>query len=119
MKIDNNLPIYIQLVEQLKIQIISGKLKSGERILSVRELANLFKVNPNTVQKAMQELEELGLIYTERTNGKFVTENVKIINKFRNEYASNLVADFFKGMSNIGYDEKGAIKYLNELKGDK
>ena len=119
MKIDNNLPIYIQLVEQIKIQIISGKLKSGERILSVRELANLFKVNPNTMQKAMQELEELGLIYTERTNGKFVTENIKIINKFRDEYARELANNFFIGMSNIGYDEKDAIKYLNELKGDK
>ena len=116
MKIDNNLPIYIQLVEQLKIQIISGKLKSGERILSVRELASLFKVNPNTVQKAMQELEELGLIYTERTNGKFVTTNEKLINRYKNSYAKELSDKYFMNMERIGFNKKEAINYL---KGDK
>lgn len=116
---DNNLPIYIQLVEQLKVHIFSGVLKPGERLPSVRELANISKVNPNTMQKALQELEELELIYTERTNGKFVTENIKIINKYRDKYALELANTFFCGMKNIGYEEKDAIKYLNELKGGK
>ena len=62
---DNNIPIYIQLVEQLKISIISGKIKIGERLPSVRELAIQTKVNPNTMQKALVELENLKLIYTE------------------------------------------------------
>ena len=73
---NNEQPIYIQLVEQLKIKIISGKLPSGERLPSVRELALMTKVNPNTMQKALAELEETGLIYTERTNGKFVTTDL-------------------------------------------
>ena len=74
---DNNIPIYIQLVEQLKIDIISEKLKSGERLPSVREFALQTKVNPNTVQKAFVELEDLKLIHTERTNGRFVTDDKK------------------------------------------
>ena len=68
---DNNIPIYIQLVEQLKIYIISGKIKPGERLPSVRDLALQTKVNPNTMQKALVELEELNLIYTENTRIPF------------------------------------------------
>ena len=80
---DNNIPIYIQLVEQIKTFIISGNLKPGERLPSVRDLALQTKVNPNTMQKALTELEELKLIYTERTNGKFVTNDQKLIDKYR------------------------------------
>ena len=87
---DNNIPIYIQLVEQLKISIISGKLKSGDRLPSVRDLALQTKVNPNTMQKALVELENLKLIYTERTNGKFVTNDQKIIDKYKKQYADEL-----------------------------
>ena len=72
---NNGRPIYIQLLEQLQVLIVSGNINTGERISSVRDLALEYKVNPNTVQKALQELESLGLIYTERTNGKFVTND--------------------------------------------
>ena len=84
---DNNIPIYVQLVEQMKIYIISGKLTPGERLPSVRDLALQSKVNPNTMQKALTELEELKLVYTERTNGKYVTDDINLINKYKNEYA--------------------------------
>ena len=76
---DNNVPIYIQLVEYIKIYLISGVFKSGEKLPSVREFATTFKVNPNTMQKALAELESLELIYTERTNGKYVTKDEKLI----------------------------------------
>ena len=81
---NNSVPIYLQIVSEIKKQIVSGKLIPGERIPSVRELALTYKVNPNTMQKALIELEENGLIKTERTNGKFVTEDENIINKFMN-----------------------------------
>ena len=68
---DNDRPIYIQLVEQLEIFIISGKISPGERLPSVRDLALKTRVNPNTMQKALTELENLKLIYTERTNYMF------------------------------------------------
>ena len=79
---DNNIPIYIQLLEYMKIYLISGVFKSGEKLPSVRDFATTFKVNPNTMQKALAELESLNLIYTERTNGKYVTKDSKVIDKF-------------------------------------
>ena len=116
---DNNSPIYIQLVEQLKIYIISEKIKSGERLPSVRELALQTKVNPNTMQKALGELEELKLIYTERTNGKFVTEDQKLIDNLKREYALELSNKYFSSMENIGFDKNETIKYLKSLGGEK
>ena len=116
---DNNIPIYIQLVEQLKIHIISGIILPGDRLPSVRELAIQTKVNPNTMQKALVDLEELKLIYTERTNGKYVTNDEKLINKYKEEYALNLSEKYFSNMESIGYNKKDTIKYLKELGGDK
>ena len=71
----NDSPIYLQLFQKLALDIVTGKYKAGEKIPSVRELSSIYKVNPNTVQKALNELEGVDLIYTERTNGKFVTSN--------------------------------------------
>lgn len=112
---DNNIPIYIQLVEQLKIYIVSGKIKSGDRLPSVRELALQTQVNPNTMQKALAELEDLGLIYTERTNGKFVTKNQKLIDKLRLEYASALSKKYLSSMKDIGFNEVDAIEHLKKI----
>ena len=114
---NNNVPIYVQIVEQLKIHIISGKIKPGGRLPSVRELALMLKVNPNTLQKALQELEEIKLIYTERTNGKFVTENQKLINKYKNEYALELSKKYLDNMEQIDFKLNDTIKYLKELGG--
>jgi DNA-binding transcriptional regulator YhcF (GntR family) len=114
---DNNIPIYIQLVEQLKIDIISEKLKSGERLPSVREFALQTKVNPNTVQKAFVELEDLKLIYTERTNGRFVTDDKKIIDRYKKKYADELTNKYILGMKSIGYNNKEIIEYLKSLGG--
>ena len=83
---DNERPIYVQLVEKIRLEIISGRLKSGERLPSVRELALTARVNPNTMQKALVELENEGLVYTQRTNGKFVTEDKKIIEKIKKNW---------------------------------
>ena len=114
---DNDRPIYIQLVEKLRIEIISGKLKSGERMPSVRELALTARVNPNTMQKALAELEEEGLVYTERTNGKFVTKNKKLIEEIRKKLAKEKVNNYLNDMKNIGITYEEAIKYLQELGG--
>lgn len=94
---NNSVPIYLQIVSEIKKQIVSGKLIPGERIPSVRELAN-----PNTMQKALIELEENGLIKTERTNGKFVTEDENIINKIKNDYADNLTQNYLSEMISLG-----------------
>ena len=112
---DNERPIYVQLVEKLRIEIVSGKLKSGERIPSVRELALTARVNPNTMQKALAELESEGLLYTERTNGKFVTDNRDLIEKVKRELAEEKVNNYINDMKNIGITYEQSIQYLQEL----
>lgn len=119
MKFDNNIPIYIQLVEELKKYIISGSILPGERLPSVRDFAIEVKVNPNTMQKALQELESIGLIYTERTNGKYVTTDKKLIDKYKKEYASDLSNKYFTSMESIGFTKEEVIEYLQKLGGIK
>lgn len=114
---DNDKPIYLQMVELIKTEIISGRLKCGEKIPSVRELAVQAKVNPNTVQKALAELERYGLIYTERTNGKFVTENQSIIKAYRDGIINEKVESFLKDMIHIGVNEDEIREYLDSKKG--
>ena len=109
---DNDRPIYIQLVEQLKEYIVSGKFKAGEKLPSVREFAMQIKVNPNTVQKALAEIENQKLIYTERTNGKFVTENEELIENVKKELANQKVQKYFQDMNKLGINKEDAIKYL-------
>ena len=109
---DNDRPIYIQLVEQLKEYIVAGKFKAGEKLPSVREFAMQIKVNPNTVQKALAEIENQKLIYTERTNGKFVTENEELIENVKKKLANKKVQKYFQDMNKLGIDKEDAIKYL-------
>ena len=112
---DNNIPIYIQLLDYLKIYLISGIFKCGDKLPSVREFAVTFKVNPNTMQKALAELEEMKLIYTERTNGKYVTQDEQLIEKLKDEYAMTLAKSYFQGMKRIGLGKADSIKYLEGI----
>ena len=112
---DNNIPIYIQLLEYLKIYLISGVFKPGDKLPSVRDFSATFKVNPNTMQKALGELESMNLIYTERTNGKFVTNDTKLIEKLKDEYAITLAKSYFQGMKRIGLGKADSIRYLEGL----
>ena len=116
---DNERPIYVQLVEKIRFDIISGRLKSGEKIPSVRDFALEARVNPNTMQKALVELENEGLLYTERTNGKYVTDNKKLIEKIKKELAEEKVNNFIEDMKNIGISSDEIINYLKDLGGDK
>jgi len=116
---DNNIPIYIQLVEELTMYIVSGKMELGDRLPSVRDLALQTKVNPNTMQKALAELEEKELIYTESTNGKYVTKDKKIIEKYKKSYADELSKKYFSGMESLGYSKTDILDYLKEYGGNK
>ena len=109
-------PIYMQIVEKIRIEIVSGKLKPGEKLPSVRELALIAKVNPNTMQKALMDLEELGFITTERTNGKFVTTDVKLIENMKKGLAREFVKNYLKDMQDIGFTHQESIDYLLNLK---
>ena len=103
---NSTVPIYVQLVDKIKRDVISGKLKAGERLPSVRLWALEMQVNPNTMQKALAELEDTGLIFTERTNGKFVTEDSALIETLRRKYAETLSAEFLENMRSLGFNSE-------------
>lgn len=114
---DNERPIYIQLVEQLRLAIVSGQYAASSRLPSVRELATIAQVNPNTMQKALQELEEQQLIFTERTNGKFVTEDKKLIAKYKKQLATASAKNYLADTQKIGATFDEAINILQEIGG--
>ena len=114
LEFDSNTPIYIQIIEFLKKQIVSNKLKAGEKLLSVREMANLFNVNPNTIQRVFQELEREGLTYTERGMGTYVTDNLAMIEKLREQYSFKIVDNFLSTMKEMGYSSDEIIDCLKK-----
>ena len=112
--LDSDRPIYLQLMERIQHDIISGTYRPGDKLPSVRELAMDASVNPNTMQKALTELENMKLIYTERTNGKFVTNDTKLINEFKQKYADDLTFNYVKNMKNLGYKIDEIIEIIKE-----
>jgi len=112
---DNDTPIYLQIIEHIKMQIISGKYNMGNKLPSVRDFSADLEVNPNTVQKALGELEAIGLIYTERTNGKFVTKDKKKIEKLKQQAIQDRINKFFDSMQRIGLTKQEIIAVLQNM----
>ncbi|MEA5151262.1 MAG: GntR family transcriptional regulator [Oscillospiraceae bacterium] len=112
----NDLPIYSQLVEQIKLGIVSGIFAPGERLASVRDMAMEAGVNPNTMQRALQELERDGLVYSQRTSGRFVTEDETVIDNAKKTLATEQVKTFLSAMEKLGYDRAAIIAMLEEEK---
>lgn len=110
--LDSDRPIYAQLVERIQMQIVSGFYPPGSKLPSVRELAAVAAVNPNTMQKAFAELERSGLIITQRTNGRSVTEDTEMIQEIRQELAKEQLEAFFSKMKELGYSEKEMIDLI-------
>ena len=111
---DNERPIYLQLADALRKQIVARQFLPGERLPSVRDLALQAKVNPNTMQKALSELEGAGLIYTERTNGKFVTNDGQVIEEARHALASEQARRYLREIKGIGLSPADAVAYLTK-----
>ena len=112
---DSNRPIYLQLMEQLKINIIIGVYPPGSKIPSVRDLAMETGVNPNTMQRALTELERENLLYSQRTNGRFVTEDEKMIKALQQDLAQQQVKEFISNMKTIGLKRQEIIDLLANL----
>ena len=106
MEFQSNIPIYIQLMDIIKMQIVSGKLKPGDKLSSVRDLAMEYGVNPNTMQKALGELEWEKLVYTVRTTGRYVTEDEELIHGLRKELAEMRISEFFSELKKLGYSKE-------------
>lgn len=112
--LDSDRPIYAQLVERIQMQIVSGYYPPGGKLPSVRELAATAAVNPNTMQKAFAELERNGLLVTQRTNGRTVTEDAKLIKDIRQNLAKEHVDLFFSKMKELGYTEREVLELIEK-----
>lgn len=105
----NDAPIYAQLIEQVKVGIVSGAFPPGERLPSVRDLAVEAGVNPNTMQRALTELERDGLVYSQRTAGRFVTEDRDMIKTAKENLAREEVVNFIAAMGRLGYEQEDIV----------
>lgn len=103
---DNSIPIYLQIIQEMKRRIIRKELTPGERLASVRDLAKEAGVNPNTMQKALSELEVEGLLETERTTGRFVTSDQKLIASLREAYLKERLQPFLSELQSLGLSEE-------------
>ena len=108
-------PIYTQLMEQIQLRIISGVYKTGEKLPSVRDMASDASVNPNTMQKALTELERTGLVFSQRTSGRFITEDSNMIKDIRNGLAKDQIEKFLYSMEKIGYTKQETIELVENL----
>ena len=117
-KFSSDRPIFLQIAEIIKADIVSGKIEVGQKLKSVREFSAEFGANPNTVQKALAELENDGLIFTDRTNGKFVAEDRLTILKGKQNIINQKISDFFKEMQTLGLSKTDIVQMV-EIEGAK
>ena len=117
--LDSDRPIFIQIIEKIQMDIISGVYKPGDKLPSVRELAAEASVNPNTMQKALSELERTGLVYSQRTCGRFITEDTKMIDDIKSEMAREIISQFLENMQKLGFQKDEAVSLMKQtIEGD-
>ncbi|SHE49972.1 MULTISPECIES: GntR family transcriptional regulator [Thermoanaerobacteraceae] len=111
---DERTPIYIQIMDIIKRDIVTKKLKGGDKLPSVREMAESLKVNPNTVQRAYQELERENVTYTQRGMGTFITENTEKLASLKKEMAKEIIESFVTGMRSLGFNSNEILEIIKE-----
>ncbi|MBQ1848656.1 MAG: GntR family transcriptional regulator [Clostridia bacterium] len=107
-------PVYIRLIDDIYMRILTGEYPPGSKLPTVRDLALTMCANPNTVQRALGRIEEKGLIYTQRTTGKYVTENTSVINEARRSLAEQYADEYFENMKRIGFGSEEASSFIRE-----
>lgn len=112
--LNSDRPIFVQIVEKLQLDIITGAYNPGDKLPSVRDLATEASVNPNTMQRAFGELERAGLVYSVRTSGRFITEDQKMIDTLKKELASNTIAQFLESMNKLGFSKEETLHLLEQ-----
>ncbi|MCR4652306.1 MAG: GntR family transcriptional regulator [Eubacterium sp.] len=113
-ELNSERPIYAQIIEKVIMDIISGVYRPGERLPSVRELAMDAAVNPNTMQKALAELERTGLVKSQRTSGRFITEDTDLIMDEKRKIARKEIQDFRDKMNAIGFTTEEIVQLMYE-----
>ena len=111
-KLQENMPIYMQIMNRVRDAVASGELAPGERVASVREMAADFEVNPNTMQRALNELEREGLLVSERTAGRFVTTDRQLIAQLKRQAAEEAADAFRREMAALGFSEEEMIAFF-------
>lgn len=112
---DEKSPIYVQIMNMIKKQIISKELREGDKLASVRDLSTELKVNPNTIQRAYKELEREGLAYTQRGMGTFVTEDKNIIYNLKKDTAKEVMDSFIEGMKHLGFSSEEIVDMVSKI----
>lgn len=116
--LDSDRPIFLQIIERIQMDIISGRYAPGQRLPSVRDLAAEAAVNPNTMQRAFMELERIGLVYSVRTNGRYITEDTTMIEELKESVAKEKINEFLTVMQGLGYKQEEILSLMqNTLKG--
>lgn len=113
-KFDEKSPIYLQIMDLIKTNIATKKLNVGDKLPSVRELASKLKVNPNTLQRAYQELERESIVYTQRGTGTFIKEDLNMISKLKSEMAKEVVDSFIERMKNLGFSREEIVDVISQ-----
>lgn len=113
-ELDSDRPIYLQLMERIQKDIIAGTYRPGDKLPSVRDLALNAAVNPNTMQKALSELERSGLVYSHRTSGRFITEDEKMLAQVKDQLASRYIREFMEKMRQMGFSDEEIIQRIQE-----
>lgn len=108
-------PIFSQIMERIQLDIIAGRYQPGEKLPSVRDLAAEAAVNPNTMQKAFSELERLGLVYSQRTSGRFITEDTTLIQHLKTELAHTQIREFLNKMREFGFQTQEIMELIQTL----
>lgn len=116
--LNSDRPIYAQILEVIQLRIVSGRYRPGEKIPSVRDLAAEAGVNPNTMQKALSELERNGLVETQRTSGRMVTEDMEMIQETRSKLAREQVSEFIDKMKELGFSKEEVVELLEKMGGE-
>lgn len=118
--LDSDRPIFLQIVERIQTDIVSGRYKPGDKLPSVRDLAAEASVNPNTMQKAFAELERTGLVYSRRTSGRFITEDCHMIEQLKTSLATEKMEEFLAQMRQLGFQNDEILSLMNQtMKGEK
>ncbi|CAM3054642.1 GntR family transcriptional regulator [Hathewaya histolytica] len=119
MEFNNNLPIYIQIMNYIKSKIVTEEIKPGDKLPSVRELSSQLKVNPNTIQRTYSELEREGVTYTQRGMGTFVIEENNLIYNLKKNMAKDIIQKFIGDMRSIGFSNKEILEVISQFLEDK
>ncbi len=113
MEFKSNIPIYLQVIDDIKHKIVDGSINLGDKLPSTRELAVSYQINPNTAVRVYNEMESMGLCFTKRGLGTYVSEQEELLMQIKEEMSKTIIEDFFEGMSSLGYTKEEMLEEIN------